>query len=127
MPSKYNKYANKKVQLDGIAFDSRKEAKRYAELKLLEKAGEITGLDRQVKFDLVPAQYEEYERTGKSGQPLKPGKRCVELSVCYVADFCYRDKDGAYIVEDTKGYKTKDYVIKRKLMRYMLGIAIKEV
>lgn len=127
MPSKYNKYANKKVQLDGIAFDSRKEAKRYAELKLLEKAGEITGLDRQVKFDLVPAQYEEYERTGKSGQPLKPGKRCVEQAICYVADFCYRDKDGEYIVEDTKGYKTKDYVIKRKLMRYMLGITIKEV
>lgn len=127
MPSKYNKYANKKVQLDGIAFDSRKEAKRYAELKLLEKAGEITGLDRQVKFDLVPAQYEEYERTGKSGQPLKPGKRCVEQAICYVADFCYRDKDGEYIVEDTKGYKTKDYVIKRKLMRYMLEITIKEV
>lgn len=127
MPSKYNKYANKKVQLDGIAFDSRKEAKRYAELKLLEKAGEITGLDRQVKFDLVPAQYEEYERTGKSGQPLKPGKRCVEQAISYVADFCYRDKGGEYVVEDTKGFKTKDYVIKRKLMRYMLGIAIKEV
>lgn len=121
MPSKYSKYNNKKVCLDGQEFDSRKEAKRYAELQLLLRAGEIKDLDRQVRIELIPAQYVD--------DPTKPkGKRCVELAVNYVADFVYTDtRTGEKVIEDTKGFKTKDYIIKRKLARYIKGIAIKEV
>lgn len=121
MPSKYSKYNNKKVCLDGQEFDSRKEAKRYAELKLLLRAGEIKDLDRQVRIELVPAQYVD-------DPTAQRGKRCVERAVDYVADFVYTDnRTGEKVVEDTKGFKTKDYIIKRKLARYIKGIAIKEV
>ncbi|MBQ6570642.1 MAG: DUF1064 domain-containing protein [Clostridia bacterium] len=106
------KYHNKKTVLDGITFDSKKEAERYAELRLLERAGEIRNLRRQVRFQLVPKQYD--------------GKKCVEREVTYIADFVY-GQDGKTVVEDTKGVKTKDYIIKRKLMLQKYGIRIKEV
>jgi len=75
---------------------------------------------------LIPAQYETYVRYGKKGQRLKDGQRCIEKAVVYVADFTYQ-KDGQMIVEDTKGMKTKDYIIKRKLMLYVHGIRVREV
>lgn len=93
---------------------------------LLEKAGAITDLQRQVKFVLIPAQYETFERYGKKGQRLKDGQRCIEKECAYVADFVYTE-NGKKVVEDTKGFRTKDYIIKRKLMLWVHGIRIKEV
>ena len=123
---KSRKYGNSKITIDGITFDSRKEANRWRELSLLAKAGDIVDLQRQVKFVLIPAQYETYERYGKKGQRLQDGQRLVEKECAYIADFVYKE-DGETIVEDTKGIKTKDYIIKRKLMLYVHGIRIKEV
>lgn len=102
-----NKYGNKKWG----GFDSKKERLRYQELLLLEKAGKIQGLTRQVRFELIPSQYD--------------GKKCVERACNYIADFTYW-KDGEFIVEDCKGFRTKDYIIKRKLMYYFRKIRIKE-
>ena len=121
-----NKYYNKKCTVNGIIFDSRKEARRYQELLLLQRAGVIKNLQRQVKYVLIPAQYESYERYGKNGQELTPGKKLVERECAYVADFVYVE-DGKTVIEDTKGMKTKDYIIKRKLMLYTHGIRIREV
>ena len=116
-----NKYGNRKVTTsDGQVFDSQKEANRWIELKLMERAGEITKLQRQVKYVLIPAQYEENQGKGKRF-------KLVERECAYVADFVYQDKLGNLNVEDTKGFKTKNYVIKRKLMLHVYGIRIKEV
>lgn len=123
---RYEKYGNKKTTVDGIEFDSRKEASRYCELKLLQRAGQISNLELQKDFELIPAQYEYFERYGKQGQRLKDGKKCIENSVKYKADFVYTE-NGKTVVEDTKGMKTKDYIIKRKLMLYIHGIRIKEI
>ena len=98
-------------------YDSKKEKYRADLLKLLEKQGEISNLKEQVKFELIPSQYEVIN--GK--------KRCLEKSCSYMADFTYCDVNGNFIVEDTKGFKTKDYIIKRKLMLSVHGIRIKEV
>ena len=121
-----NKYYAKKTMFNGIEFDSRKEARRYSELLLLQRAGAIRDLELQKKYVLIPAQYETYERYGKKGQRLQDGHRLVEKECAYLADFVYKE-DGETIVEDTKGIKTKDYIIKRKLMLYVHGIKIKEV
>lgn len=124
----YNKYNNKKTEVDGILFDSKKEARRYTELRILEKAGEITDLQRQVKYTLIPEQREESEEIYKQGPnkgKKKPG-RVVERKVEYVADFVYT-QDGETVVEDTKGIRTKEYVIKRKLMLYIHKIKIREI
>ena len=126
MAFKRNKYGSKKVVRDGMTFDSVKEYRRYCELALLEKAGQITGLKLQVPFELIPAQYETVERYGKKGQRLQDGKKCIEKAVLYKADFVYTENNKT-IVEDTKGFKTKDYIIKRKLMLWVHGIKIKEV
>lgn len=125
-----SKYGNKKITVDGITFDSKREYNRYCELKLLEKAGEISNLRRQVKFVLIPAQYEKtterYTR-GKNKGELKQG-RLIERECAYIADFVYIDnKEGKKVVEDTKGMRTKDYVIKRKLMLKNYGVRIKEI
>lgn len=123
-----NKYGNKKITVDGKTFDSRREYKRFTELQLLERAGEISNLRMQVPFTLIPAQYEWYERYGKNGQRLTNGQKCVERECAYVADFVYIDNaTGKKVVEDTKGMRTKDYIIKRKLMLHVHGIKIKEV
>ena len=123
-----SKYRAKKVVVDGITFDSMKEARRYAELKLLERAGKIKDLKLQVPFELLPAQYEAtgevYTRGKNKGLP-KQGK-CIEKAVIYRADFVYHE-DGKLVVEDTKGFKTTDYIIKRKLMLHVHGIQIREV
>lgn len=119
-----NKYYNKTIVVDGIAFQSKKEANRWLELRLLERSGEITDLRRQVKFELIPTQREP-DTIGKRGGVIK-GK-IIEHGVSYVADFVYKDKQGNMVVEDTKGMRTKEYVIKRKLMKYVHGVRIKEV
>ena len=120
-----NKYKNKKVYVDGMVFDSQKEYHRWCELKLLEQAGKIKDLQRQVPFELIPAQYNCYPRYGKKGKRLKDGKKILEHPCIYKADFTYWE-DGIYIVEDSKGKRTADYVIKRKLMLLRYHIQIKE-
>lgn len=122
----YKKYSNQKTMIDGIEFDSKKEADRYCELLFLQRAGLISNLELQKKFELIPAQYEYFERYGKKGQRLKDGKKCLENAITYIADFVYTE-NGKTVVEDTKGMKTKEYIIKRKLMLYIHGIRIKEI
>lgn len=106
------KYNNRKVTIDGIEFDSQKEARRFRELCLLERAGRITELQRQVKFELIPSQ--------------RIDGKVVERACNYIADFTYKE-NGKEVAEDTKGFKTKDYIIKRKLMLHKYGIRIKEI
>lgn len=126
------KYKNKKVEVDGISFDSKKEAARFQELKLLEQQGLISDLQLQKVYELIPAQYETFERYGKRGQRLKDGKRLLERPLTYVADFVYM-QDGKLVIEDVKGYRDTasagyaKFVIKRKMMLYVHGIRIKEV
>lgn len=122
------KYGNRKTVIDGIEFDSAKEARRYCELKLLQRAGKIEGLELQKVFELIPAQYETVARYGKKGQRLEDGRRCIERSCVYKADFAYK-QNGQLVVEDTKSKatKTKDYIIKRKLLLWRYGIKISEI
>lgn len=117
------KYGNKKTTVDGITFDSMKEAKRYKELSLMERSGAIQDLQRQVKFVLIPAQREP-DTIGKKGG-IHKGK-LIERECAYVADFVYQE-NGKTVVEDTKGMRTTEYVIKRKMMLHFHGIRIKEI
>lgn len=122
---KKSKYGANKTEIDGIVFDSRKEARRYADLKLMERAGMIKDLSLQVKFELIPIQREP-DTIGKRGGVIK-GKM-IERPVYYVADFVYTiTATGEKVVEDTKGFRTKEYIIKRKLMLYKYGLRIREV
>jgi hypothetical protein len=112
----YTKYGNKKVVAYGISFDSKREAKRYSELRLLERAGKIKNLELQKEFVLIPNQYD-----GVTGKLL-------ERSCRYRADFCYYDCEKLTdVCEDTKGVSTADYIIKRKLMLFVHGIEVKEI
>jgi hypothetical protein len=112
------KFGNRKTVVDGETFDSRKEARRYAELKLLERAGEVRNIQRQVPFVLIPAQLDERGRV-------------IENPARYIADFVYNDRAGRLIVEDVKGYKQGTayavFVLKRKLMLKVHGIRVTEV
>lgn len=125
-----NKCRNIKVKTsDGILHDSQREANRWIELKLLERAGKIANLQRQVKFVLIHSQYEQ-GTIGKRGA-IKKGK-LLERELSYIADFVYTDtKTGQMVVEDAKGYKGGTvyalFVIKRKLMLYIHNIQVKEV
>lgn len=105
------KYHRRKVTVDGITFDSVKEADRYGELQVLEKAGKISGLERQKRFVLIPAQ--------------RGDGKIVERACTYTADFCYWE-NGEHVVEDCKGVKTEVYRIKKKLMLFVHGIRIRE-
>lgn len=105
------KYGNKKTFVDGQWFDSKKEAARYQELKLLQRAGEIEDLQLQKRYQIIP----------------KCGK---ERAAHYTADFVYRDtRTGHIVVEDvkSKATKTQAYVLRRKLMAWQYGIEIREV
>ena len=114
------KLNNTKVIVNGIEFDSIKEGRRYSDLLIMQKAGEISNLELQKKFTLIPSQ------RGDDG-------KVIERAVQYVADFAYLDRDGRQVVEDVKGYRNPSqsvyamYVIKRKLMLYVHGIRIIEV
>ena len=111
------KYHNKKIEVDGMKFDSKKEYQRFLELSLLQRAGYISDLERQVKFILIPSQ--------------KINGKVVEREVTYKADFVYKDDSGQTVVEDVKGYKKGNayyvFSIKRKLMLQLYGIQIKEI
>lgn len=109
-----NKYGNRKIIVDGIKFDSKLEANRYQELKILKKIGEIKDLDRQVKFELQPS----YKKNGKTIR-----------AIYYIADFVYYDLNKKKkIVEDTKGFKTEVYKLKKKLFEFKYPeLEIKEI
>ena len=131
------KLNNKSIVIDGIEFQSTKEGNRYCELKLLQRAGKISDLELQKKYELIPAQYEivetgEYYKVGeRKGQP-KTKRVCIEQSVVYIADFVYR-QNGQVVVEDVKGYRDPasatyaKFVLKRKMMLWIHGIRIKEI
>lgn len=122
------KYNATKVTIDGHTFDSKHEANRYLELKLLERAGTIADLRLQVEFELIPNQYATEERYGKNGRRLKDKEILLERKCSYVADFVYTDlRTGKTVVEDSKGMRTPEYVIKRKLMLFRYEIPIREV
>ncbi len=110
---KPSKYRNEKTTVDGIKFDSVKESDRYAELKLKERLGVISNLRMQVPFVLIP------NIRNQSGKVL-------EKAVIYKADFVY-EENGKTVVEDVKGVRTKEYIIKRKLMLYVHKINIREI
>lgn len=124
-----NKYKAKKIEIDGMKYDSKKEYNRHMDLLILEKAGEIKDLKRQVKFVLIPAQREP-DRVGARGGKIQ-GK-VIERECAYVADYVYTDvKTGEQVVEDVKGYKGGGaydlFTIKRKMMLYFYGIKVKEI
>ena len=130
-----SKYNNKKTRVHGMDFDSAKEAQRYHELWLRGKCGEISDLRTQVKYELIPAIY-EYVDSGevyligtRKGMPKKK-KVCVQQAVHYIADFVYIE-NGKEVVEDVKGYKEGGayavFTIKRKLMKHVHGITVREV
>ena len=118
-----NKYRNKKIQVNGETFDSMKELRRWRDLKILENAGEITELRWQVPFELLPNQREP-DKIGPRGG-IKKG-RIIERKAVYVADFVYKDRAGREVIEDCKGMRTKDYILKRKLLLFRFGIRIME-
>ena len=108
------KYGNVKTVIDGITFDSKAEAKRYEYLSLIQRAGHIRNLRTQVEFELIPKLVNENGKT--------------ERAVKYKADFVYSYEGTiGFVVEDVKGFKTKDYIIKRKLMLQKHGVTIREV
>lgn len=111
---KSSKYRASKVQIDGMTFDSKREYQRWLELLDKQAAGEIVNLERQVIYQLIPRQI------GTDG-------KVWERKVDYVADFVYETADGLKVVEDVKGYRTPEYIIKRKLMLWVHRIRIKEV
>lgn len=119
-PKKRNKYGARRVGEHA----SQKEHDRANQLKLWQRAGIISDLREQVSYELIPAQYGACGTDPKG----KPVRVCIEKSCRYVADFVYTDnRTGQTVVEDTKGVRTKEYIIKRKLMLYLHGIRIKEV
>jgi hypothetical protein len=126
-----SKYKNQKVTIGGETFDSRKEHLRYLHLSSLERMGQISNLQRQVRYELIPPQYEMFPRySEKTGLRIKDGKKLLEHGVYYVADFVYNLKDGTTVVEDVKGYREGSaysiFSIKRKLMLKIHGIRILE-
>ena len=131
------KLNNQKTVIDGIEFDSKKEGNRYCELKLLQRAGQISNLEYQKRYELIPAQYEtvatgEYYKVGDKKGQHKTKQVCVEQSVVYIADFVYQE-NGQTVVEDVKGYRDPasatyaKFILKRKLMLWIHGIKIKEI
>lgn len=109
-----SKYGAKKTVVDGITFDSKREAERYCELKLLLRGKAIRDLRLQVKYELVPA--------------VRYNGKVMQRAINYYADFVYTDnRTGEEIVEDVKGYKTQVYTMKKKMMLEKYGIQIREV
>lgn len=122
-----SKYKNKKVIIEGIEFDSKREGQRYLVLKDAQKRGIISNLELQPKFELIPAIREEYVKHLKTKDKIET--RTVQLAITYKADFRYI-KDGETIVEDVKASPKmlpKEYLLKKKMMFALKGILIKEV
>lgn len=110
-PPKKSKLRNQPVTVDGIRFHSKREANRYCQLKIMEKAGAISGLHLQVEYILAPS----VEINGRKKPPLR-----------YFADFVYMEH-GVKVVEDAKGHRTDVYKIKRHLVKHIHGVDIREI
>lgn len=110
MAARASKYHAKKTVVDGIEFDSAKEAKRFTKLREMQEAGRIQGLRLQVPYEILPS----FECDGVKYRGMK-----------YVADFVYY-RDGKVVVEDCKGFKTAEYKLKKKLMAYINHVNIEE-
>lgn len=124
---KGQKYKNKKIEIDGIKFDSTKEGKRYLVLKQGLYDGKIQDLKLQVKYELIPSIKEEYVEHLKTKDKVKT--RTLQLPITYTCDFQYM-KDGELIIEDIKASPKllpKEFVIKEKLMFWKHRIRIKKV
>lgn len=119
-----HKFNNKKMETPDGTFDSKGEWERWLFLKEARNNGQISDLRRQVKYTLIPTQYRTEIVQLKT--KTKEVQRVAEREITYTADFVY-EKNGEKVVEDFKGLRTKDYLIKRKLMLYLFGIPIKEV
>lgn len=115
-----SKYHSIKLETPDGLFDSKKEHERWLELKDMQSNGIISDLDRQVLFELIPAH--------KLPRPIKKGRgrTLTERKCTYLADFVYK-QNGEVVVEDAKGFRTPEYIIKRKLMLDRYGIQISEV
>ena len=126
---KYNKYHNKKVIVDGVTYDSKREYARWSFLKTMEQQGLISELKRQVKFELIPPIKEEKVVQLKTKE--KTTEKTVQRAIEYIADFVYMKGD-TMVVEDIKasskmGAIDRVFLIKEKLFRYRYGFCIKRV
>ena len=122
-----SKYRNKKVEYNGIVFDSTKEKNRYIFLKAQEELGKIHDLQLQVKYELIPAIKEEYVEHLKTKDKVKT--RTVQLAITYTCDFQYY-KNGELVIEDVKSSPkmlTKEYALKKKMLFALKGLKIREV
>lgn len=121
-----NKYHNKEVIIDGIKFKSTKEGRFYLLYKQMEKNGEISNLRMQVPYELIPAIWRDVVKHLKTKDKIV--KKCVQRAVHYVADFVFIDNlTGKEEVIDAKGFRTKEYKLKKKMMLAFKNIEIKEV
>lgn len=120
-----NKYRNIKTVVDGRTFDSRKEAQYYRYYSQMQKEGKISNLRMQVSFELIPAIYEDKVVHLKTKDKIT--RTLVQRKVAYVADFVYDTPNEKDVVIDVKGKKTKEYLLKKKMMRAFKGITIHEV
>ena len=112
LDTKESKYHNKKCEYNGMKFDSKKEMMWYINLENMQKFGKISELKTQVEFVLI--------------ETFKVGRKTYRKTK-YIADFTYKDEEGKYHVVDTKGFRTKEYQLKKKLMAWKYGIEIEEV
>lgn len=116
--NKFNaEYDYRNIGSKTVRFASKNEARHYDELRLMERAGQIHDLRRQVRYVLIPAQRD-------------PKGKLIERQAVYTADFVYKDNRGREIVEDAKSpptRKEKDYILRRKLMLWVHGIRIREI
>lgn len=122
-----SKYGNKKAEFQGLSFDSKKEMQRYLILLDAQRQGLINDLQRQVKFELIPAITEDYIEHLKTKDKVKT--RTIQLAINYICDFTYM-KDGRLVVEDVKASKhmlTKEYQLKKKMLFAIHGLVVKEV
>lgn len=110
IPAKPGKYKNVKTEWAGETFDSKAELHRYLQLKAMERGGMIRDLTRQVSFELIP-------KMSLAGKKLR--------AICYVADFVYF-KEGRRVVEDKKGFRTREYILKKRLMKHIHDIEVLE-
>lgn len=106
------KYRSVKTEINGVVFASKAEASRFLELRALESSGAISGLALQPSFEILPA----ITLDGKKQRAIK-----------YTADFEYLDALGNRVIEDVKGMPTREYRLKRRLMKQVHGIEVKEV
>ena len=105
------KYRNKKTTVDGLLFDSLREAARWQELQLLERAGHIRGLQRQVSYELAPSV--KFEGAKRAQPPLR-----------LIVDFAYTEKDRR-VLEDTKGFVTPVFTAKRHILKHLTGLDVR--